>query len=74
MWLLVWFNSSWVFGLRASVLLSMLIRVLPQFFARWVSPTGYLLHERMQAMNALEDLDGSGGEGGGRGDRDGEHM
>ena len=52
----------------------MLIRVLPQFFARWVSPTGYLLHESMQAMNALEDLEGSGGEGGGRGDRDGEHM
>lgn len=49
-------SASWVVGLRASVLFSMLIRVLPQFFAGWVSPTGYSLHESMQAMNALERI------------------
>ena len=49
-------SASWVVGLRASVLFSMLIRVLPQFFAGWVSPTDYSLHESMQAMNALERI------------------
>lgn len=55
-WLWVSFSSLGVVGLRASVPFSMLTRGLPQFFAVWISPTGCLLQESMQAMKVLERI------------------